>query len=101
MTIRSARSFAAASAISAAASPARTTVFARIEGDPVEQLTEASAGLDLLVVGSRRYGPLRSALLGGVSGPLIERAACPVLVLARGVHVPAGVREPAATVNAS
>jgi nucleotide-binding universal stress UspA family protein len=72
-----------------------------LEGDPVERLTEASTGLDLLVVGSRRYGPLRSALLGGVSGPLIERAACPVLVLPRGVDVPAGVREPAATVKAS
>jgi nucleotide-binding universal stress UspA family protein len=56
------------------------------EGDPVERLVEASHDLDVLVVGSRRFGPLRSALLGSVSGPLIERAACPVVVVPRGVH---------------
>ncbi|HEY7077487.1 MAG TPA: universal stress protein [Solirubrobacteraceae bacterium] len=67
-----------------------------LEGDPVERLSEASEGLDLLVVGSRRYGPLRSALLGGVSGPLIEQAACPVLVVPRGIQVGAGSPEPAA-----
>jgi nucleotide-binding universal stress UspA family protein len=57
-----------------------------LEGDPVECLTEASAAVDLLVVGSRRYGPFRSALLGGVSGPLIERAHCPLIVVPRGAE---------------
>jgi nucleotide-binding universal stress UspA family protein len=57
-----------------------------LEGEPVSRLAEASHGLDMLVVGSRRYGPLRSALLGGVSSPLIERAACPVVIVPRGVH---------------
>jgi nucleotide-binding universal stress UspA family protein len=56
------------------------------EGDPVERLVEASHDLDVLVVGSRRFGPLRSALLGSVSWPLIERAACPVVVVPRGMH---------------
>jgi nucleotide-binding universal stress UspA family protein len=65
-----------------------------LEGDPVECLTEASADLDLLVVGSRRYGPVRSALLGGVSGPLTERAQCPVLVVPRGVRTAPIVAEP-------
>jgi hypothetical protein len=36
-------------------------------------------------VGSRRYGPLRSVLMGGVSGPLVEHAHCPVLIVPRGV----------------
>ena len=40
----------------------------------------------MLVVGSRRFGPVRSALLGGVSARLIERAACPVVIVPRGVH---------------
>ena len=46
----------------------------------------AWSGLDLLVVGSRRYGPLRSTLLGGVSSSLVEHAHCPVLIVPRGVH---------------
>ena len=57
-----------------------------LEGDPVERLADASRGFDMLVVGSRRYGPVRSALLGGVSAALIERAACPVIIVPRGVH---------------
>jgi nucleotide-binding universal stress UspA family protein len=57
-----------------------------VEGDPVARLAEASHGFDMLVVGSRRYGPVRSALLGGVSAPLIEHAACPVIIVPRGVH---------------
>ncbi len=60
-----------------------------LHGDPVHCLCEASSGLDLLVVGSRRYGPLRSVLVGGVSGPLVEHAHCPVLIVPRGVHADA------------
>ena len=66
-----------------------------LEGDPVERLTEASTDLDLLVVGSRRYGPVRRVLLGGVSVALIDHAHCPVLVVPRGVH--AETAEPADT----
>jgi nucleotide-binding universal stress UspA family protein len=58
-----------------------------LDGDPVHCLVEASSDLDLLVVGSRRYGPLRSTLLGSVSAPLVEHAHCPVLIVPRGVHV--------------
>ena len=36
-------------------------------GDPGRVLIEASRSLDLLVLGSRAYGPLRHALLGSVS----------------------------------
>jgi nucleotide-binding universal stress UspA family protein len=66
-----------------------------LEGDPLDQLVEASMDLDLLVVGSRRYGPVRSALLGGVSGRLVEKAHCPVLVVPRGAGVAAPAAAPA------
>lgn len=52
-------------------------------GDPGDVLTEASAELDLLVLGSRGYGPLHSVLVGGVSGRVVREAACPVIVLPR------------------
>lgn len=41
-------------------------------------------GLDLLVVGSRRYGPLRRLLLGSVSRALLHSAPCSLLVVPRG-----------------
>ena len=53
------------------------------EGDPAELLAAASAELDLLICGSRGYGPLRTVLLGGVSGRLAHTAACPLVVLPR------------------
>ncbi len=53
------------------------------EGDPAEALAARSAGLDLLLLGSRGYGPLRRVLLGGVAGEVIRRASCPVVVTPR------------------
>jgi nucleotide-binding universal stress UspA family protein len=53
------------------------------EGDPVQLLAEASADVDVLICGSRGYGPVRTVLLGGVSGRLVHTATCPVIVLAR------------------
>ena len=52
-------------------------------GDPCRVLVEASRGLDLLILGSRAYGPVRHVLLGGVSGPVMREAHCPVIVLPR------------------
>ena len=54
-----------------------------IGGGPARVLTAASAELDMLVCGSRGYGPLHAVMLGGVSRMLVDRAACPVLVLPR------------------
>ena len=48
-----------------------------------EELIAASGELDLLVVGSRAYGPLRSTVLGSVSGELARHARCPVIVVPR------------------
>ena len=52
--------------------------------DPADGLAAASGQLDLLIMGSRAYGPMRAVMLGGVSRRVITRAACPVLVLPRG-----------------
>jgi nucleotide-binding universal stress UspA family protein len=55
-------------------------------GAPGPRLADQTHDLDLMVVGSRGYGPLRAVLLGGVSHVLVREAACPVVVLPRGVH---------------
>jgi nucleotide-binding universal stress UspA family protein len=54
--------------------------------DPADGLVAASEQLDLLVMGSRAYGPARAVMLGGVSRQVVVRAACPVLVLPRGTE---------------
>ncbi len=56
-----------------------------IRGDPTRILVERSKDLDLLVLGSRAYGPLRHVLLGSVSAHAMREAKCPVLVVPRGV----------------
>jgi nucleotide-binding universal stress UspA family protein len=53
---------------------------------PVTALEQFSNDVDLLVCGSRGWGPLGSVLLGGVSRRLIHRAACPVIVVPRGTQ---------------
>lgn len=55
-------------------------------GDPADFLIAASERLDLLVCGSRGYGPARAVLLGGVSRRVSTEAHCPVIVLARGAE---------------
>lgn len=56
-----------------------------IRGDPGSVLIKRSPELDLLVLGSRAYGPLRHVLLGSVSARAMREARCPVLVVPRGV----------------
>jgi nucleotide-binding universal stress UspA family protein len=56
--------------------------------DPADVLVRVSEHLDLLVCGSRGYGPLRAVLLGGVSRRVVAEAHCPVIVLPRGVKAP-------------
>ena len=56
-----------------------------LEGDTVEALAALDEHeVDLLVCGSRAYGPVRRVLLGGVLRKLVRRAACPVVVVPRG-----------------
>lgn len=64
-----------------------------LTGDPASCLSEVSGEFDLMVAGSRAWGPLKRTLLGSTTRKLIRSSACPVLVLPRGVGVdPLGVR---------
>jgi len=52
-------------------------------GIPGEELAVFGATVDLLVIGSRGYGPLRRLMLGGTAVHLAGNARCPLLVLPR------------------
>ena len=55
-------------------------------GDPVGDLV-ASGDADLLVLGSRGYGPA-TCRCWCVSGRMVRKSACPVIVVPRGVERP-------------
>lgn len=59
-----------------------------LTGNPAKGLIAHSTELDLLIVGSRGYGPLRAVLVGGVSGEVVRGAHCPVIAVPRGVEAP-------------
>lgn len=52
-------------------------------GKPAEALAARSADLDVLVVGSRGWGPVRRLLLGSTSERVVREAASAVLVVPR------------------
>jgi nucleotide-binding universal stress UspA family protein len=56
-----------------------------VDGDPAGVLAERSRTLDVLFVGSRGYGPVRTALAGSVSSRVAAESACSVIVVPRGV----------------
>jgi nucleotide-binding universal stress UspA family protein len=55
-----------------------------VAGIPVDKLVAFSSEVDLLVVGSRAWGPVRRILVGSTAASLMRAAHCPVLVLPRG-----------------
>jgi nucleotide-binding universal stress UspA family protein len=55
-----------------------------LEGSATGLLAGESTELDLLVTGSRRYGPRTAVLLGGTTHALMRSAACPGLIVPRG-----------------
>jgi nucleotide-binding universal stress UspA family protein len=61
-----------------------------LEGSAGEVLAAESADLDLLVTGSRGYGPRAAGLLGSTTHALMRSAACPGLVLPRGTRLELG-----------
>ncbi|MGZ6980757.1 MAG: universal stress protein [Ilumatobacteraceae bacterium] len=61
------------------------TIHAKLRDDaPVDALLAESEDADLLVVGSRGRGGLRSRLLGSVSHTLVQHVRCPVVVIRHG-----------------
>jgi len=74
-----------------------------LSGSPARILSEVSSEFDLLIMGSRGYGPVGRTFLGSVATHVIHSAGCPVMVLPRGsdsdpFHFKAGdqvAREPA------
>jgi nucleotide-binding universal stress UspA family protein len=53
-------------------------------GRPGREIAAQSESVDLMILGSRGYGPTRAVLLGGVTHAVVREAACPVIVLPRG-----------------
>ena len=77
-------------------------VVAHVErGFPVGELLRAAHGVDLLVLGSRAFGPVRRLLLGSTADGVVRDAACPVLVVTRGARSGSPEREssPSATTD--
>jgi nucleotide-binding universal stress UspA family protein len=69
-------------------------------GNPGEELAAFGAGLDLLIVGSRSYGPVGRLFNGSTSNYLERHARCPLLVLprsARSLHGSSGSENAQAT----
>jgi nucleotide-binding universal stress UspA family protein len=57
-----------------------------LSGRPGTELATQSQDVDLMIVGSRGYGPMAAVMLGGTTHTLIRDAACPVVVLPRGAE---------------
>jgi nucleotide-binding universal stress UspA family protein len=58
-----------------------------VDRDPGDLLVAASSEVDVLVCGSRCYGPHPATLRGGVTRQVTAEAACPVIVMARSPDV--------------
>ncbi len=54
-----------------------------VDPHPAAVIADAGEDADLLVMGSRGYGPLGRVLLGGAASHVIRTAACPVVVTTR------------------
>ena len=52
-----------------------------VQGYPAQVLLDASAGAELLVIGSRGHGGFAEAMLGSVGQHCVHHATCPVVVI--------------------
>jgi nucleotide-binding universal stress UspA family protein len=64
-------------------------------GNPARELAYEGNHLDLLVTGSRNYGPIRRVIPGSTSSKLVHEAPCPVLIATRYVEDEAEATEAA------
>jgi nucleotide-binding universal stress UspA family protein len=55
-----------------------------LESEPAKALCEASRDSDLLVIGSRHWGPFARIVLGGTGEQVVRHAHCAVLMVPRG-----------------
>jgi nucleotide-binding universal stress UspA family protein len=62
-----------------------------VYGPPDAELEAFSNEVDVLIVGSRSYGPVKRLMLGSASNYLARHAGCSLLVLPRGVDAPADI----------
>jgi len=56
-----------------------------LDGSAVTEMLRASERLDLLVLGSRSFGPIGRLLVGSVAARVAASCACPLLIFPRGV----------------
>lgn len=54
-----------------------------LRGDPAAAIADQGVELDLVVLGSRDYGPIRTVLMGGVSREVLRTSPCPVVIVPR------------------
>jgi nucleotide-binding universal stress UspA family protein len=69
-------------------------------GDPIAVLADSASSADLLVLGSRRWGPVARLALGSTAEAIVRRRAGPVLVLPRTANQP-GARVSSADARAA
>ena len=79
---------AARSALERAVSGHPGAEVAFLAGDPARELVRETEISDLLVIGSRSYGPDGVVVLGGVNDEVLRTASCPVLIVPTGVATP-------------
>lgn len=58
-----------------------------LDGAAVPSLLEAAKTVNVMVAGSRGYGPVGTVLMGSVSRALTHAAPCPVVVVPRGAEI--------------
>jgi nucleotide-binding universal stress UspA family protein len=65
--------------------PGRIVTRAMLEGRPASAIVDYAGQMraELVVIGSRGLGPIRSMVLGSVSAEVVDHAPCPVLVVRR------------------
>jgi nucleotide-binding universal stress UspA family protein len=83
--IRQAAEEAAQKAVSQVGGPGPASVTVRaVSGLAAQELINASADADLIVVGSRGGGGFAKLMLGSVSHQVVSHASCPVVIIPAG-----------------